>query len=372
MIERPTSGKVLIDGVDMGELSEAELRKVRRSVTMIFQSFNLLMQRTCLKNVCFPLELEGMKPSEAKKRALELLETVGLPDKANAYPAQLSGGQQQRVAIARALATDPKILLCDEATSALDPKTTNQILDLIREINKKLGITVIVITHQMSVVENICNKVSIIDYGVVQENYSGEYMTLDYDKKYNKDGDAIWADGWNTFGTRDQLSKNTIIYGHNWTNYKRPIQLGRASDKHFSQLAAYDYINFARSNPYISFSSLEDEMYWQIFAVFYVEVPDSYMGSKDFYYINDTPESLTAFANEAMERSMYDFGVTVGENDKILTLSTCTRVYNTQALAAGRRKDQQRFVVMAKLMPKGAELKPMNITVNEDMKEPQF
>ena len=169
MIERPTSGKVLIDGVDMGELSEAELRKVRRSVTMIFQSFNLLMQRTCLKNVCFPLELEGMKPSEAKKRALELLETVGLPDKANAYPAQLSGGQQQRVAIARALATDPKILLCDEATSALDPKTTNQILDLIREINKKLGITVIVITHQMSVVENICNKVSIIDFGVVQE-----------------------------------------------------------------------------------------------------------------------------------------------------------------------------------------------------------
>ena len=169
MIERPTSGKVLIDGTDMGELSEAELRKVRRSVTMIFQSFNLLMQRTCLKNVCFPLELEGMKPAEAKKRALELLETVGLPDKANAYPAQLSGGQQQRVAIARALATDPKILLCDEATSALDPKTTNQILDLIREINRKMGITVIVITHQMSVVENICNKVSIIDFGEVQE-----------------------------------------------------------------------------------------------------------------------------------------------------------------------------------------------------------
>ena len=169
MIERPTSGTVLIDGVDMGQLSDAELRKVRRQVSMIFQSFNLLMQRTCLKNICFPLELEGMKPAEAKKRALELLETVGLPDKANAYPAQLSGGQQQRIAIARALATNPKILLCDEATSALDPKTTNQILDLIREINRKMGITVIVITHQMSVVENICNKVSIIDYGVVQE-----------------------------------------------------------------------------------------------------------------------------------------------------------------------------------------------------------
>ena len=211
-----------------------------------------------------------------------------------------------------------------------------------------------------------------IDYGVVQENYSGEYMTLDYDKKYNKDGDAIWADAWNTFGTRDQLSKNTIIYGHNWTNYKRPIQVGRASDKHFSQLAAYDYINFARSNPYISFSTLEDEMYWQIFAVFYVEVPDDYSGSTDYYYINESPESLVEFTNEAMQRSMFDFGVTVNENDKILTLSTCTRVYNTQALAAGRRKDQQRFVIMAKLMPKGAELKPMNITVNKDMKEPQF
>ena len=169
MIERPTKGKVLIDGVDMGGLSEKELRKVRRQVSMIIQSFNLLMQRTCLKNVCFPLELAGVKPAEAKKKAMELLETVGLPDKANAYPAQLSGGQQQRIAIARALATNPKILLCDEATSALDPKTTNQILDLIREINRKMGITVIVITHQMSVVENICNKVSIIDFGVVQE-----------------------------------------------------------------------------------------------------------------------------------------------------------------------------------------------------------
>lgn len=169
MIERPTKGTVVIDGTDMSKLSEVELRKIRRDVTMIFQSFNLLMQRTCLKNVCFPLELAGVKPAEAKKKAMELLDTVGLPDKANSYPAQLSGGQQQRVAIARALATNPKILLCDEATSALDPKTTNQILDLIREINRKMGITVIVITHQMSVVENICNKVSIIDFGVVQE-----------------------------------------------------------------------------------------------------------------------------------------------------------------------------------------------------------
>ena len=169
MLERPTEGSVFIDGQNIGTLPDVELRKVRRNVTMIFQGFNLLMQRTCLKNICFPLELTGMKKTEAKKRALELLETVGLPDKANAYPAQLSGGQQQRIAIARALATNPKILLCDEATSALDPKTTHSILELLREINKTLGITIILITHQMSVVEEICNHVAILDDGAVVE-----------------------------------------------------------------------------------------------------------------------------------------------------------------------------------------------------------
>jgi D-methionine transport system ATP-binding protein len=130
------------------------------------------MQRTCLKNVCFPLELTGTPKAKAEARARELLETVGLPDKAGAYPAQLSGGQQQRIAIARALATNPRVLLCDEATSALDPKTTQQILALIREINRKLGITVIIITHQMSVVEAICNKVAILDRGTVVEKGS--------------------------------------------------------------------------------------------------------------------------------------------------------------------------------------------------------
>lgn len=169
MLERPTSGQVVVDGRDMGALSAAQLREARREITMIFQGFNLLMQRSCLKNVCFPMELAGMKKPEAKKRAMELLELVGLPDKARAYPAQLSGGQQQRVAIARALATNPKVLLCDEATSALDPNTTHSILRLIREINKKLGITVIIITHQMSVVEEICNHVAILDGGVVAE-----------------------------------------------------------------------------------------------------------------------------------------------------------------------------------------------------------
>lgn len=169
MLERPTDGTIEIDGVNLCKLSESDLRNVRRDITMIFQGFNLLMQRNCLKNVCFPLELAGKSKTEAKNRALELLNIVGLGDKAKAYPAQLSGGQQQRVAIARALATNPKVLLCDEATSALDPTTTNSILELIRSINEKLGITVIIITHQMSVVESICKHVAILDNGHVAE-----------------------------------------------------------------------------------------------------------------------------------------------------------------------------------------------------------
>ena len=178
MLERPTKGQVLIDGRDIAQLSDKELRAVRRDVTMIFQGFNLLMQRTCLKNICFPLELIGMDKEKAKKRALELLDVVGLPDKANAYPAQLSGGQQQRIAIARALATDPKVLLCDVATSALDPKTTHAILELIRDINERLGITVIIITHQMSVVEEICSRVAILDSGsVVEEGVVSEVFS---------------------------------------------------------------------------------------------------------------------------------------------------------------------------------------------------
>ena len=169
MLERPNEGKVIVNGREMMQLSPAELRDARREITMIFQQFNLLMQRSCLKNICFPMELAGVKTADAEKRARELLEMVGLPDKANAYPAQLSGGQKQRIAIARALATNPKVLLCDEATSALDPNTTHAILTLIKDINKKLGITVVVITHQMSVVEEICDSVAILDGGVVVE-----------------------------------------------------------------------------------------------------------------------------------------------------------------------------------------------------------
>ena len=172
MLERPTGGSIFFEGKDMCRLSESELRAARRSMGMIFQQFNLLMQRSCLKNICFPMELAGVKKADAEKRAKELLEMVGLPDKANAYPAQLSGGQKQRIAIARALATNPKVLLCDEATSALDPNTTHSILTLIKDINRKLGITVVVITHQMSVVEEICDSVAILDGGVVVEQGS--------------------------------------------------------------------------------------------------------------------------------------------------------------------------------------------------------
>lgn len=178
MLEKPSEGDIIIDDINITQLNEKELQKTRSEIAMIFQSFNLLMQRTCLKNITFPLELAGVGKAEARKKAVELLETVGLPDKANAYPAQLSGGQQQRIAIARALATNPKILLCDEATSALDPRTTHSILSLIKSINKKTGITVIVITHQMSVVSDICDKVAVLDEGrIVEQGEVDEILT---------------------------------------------------------------------------------------------------------------------------------------------------------------------------------------------------
>ena len=169
LLEKPDGGKVLFHGRDLTAMKEKELRAQRKKISMIFQSFNLLDQRTSLDNICFPLELAGVSKKEAKKRAMELLETVGLPDKANAYPVQLSGGQKQRIAIARALASDPEVLLCDEATSALDPQTTASILKLLQKINQERGITVIIITHQMSVIEQICHKVAILDHGEVAE-----------------------------------------------------------------------------------------------------------------------------------------------------------------------------------------------------------
>ena len=169
LLERPESGKILFKGQDLMELSAQALRMQRRRISMIFQSFNLLDQRTALDNICFPMELAGVPKRQARKKALELLEIVGLPDKAKAYPVQLSGGQTQRIAIARALASDPEVLLCDEATSALDPQTTESILALLQQINREKGITVIIITHQMSVIEQICHRVAILDQGCVAE-----------------------------------------------------------------------------------------------------------------------------------------------------------------------------------------------------------
>ena len=169
LLERPTTGSVVVDGKEMTALSPKELRQARKSIGMIFQGFNLLMQRTALDNICFPMELAGKPRKEAVARARELLEIVDLASKENAYPAQLSGGQKQRIAIARTLAMDPQVLLCDEATSALDPKTTRDRLRLIQDINKRLGITVVVITHEMKVIEEICSRVAILDHGNLAE-----------------------------------------------------------------------------------------------------------------------------------------------------------------------------------------------------------
>lgn len=176
LLERPDEGAVYIDGRNLMELSEGELREQRRDIGMIFQHFNLLMQRNVLDNICFPMEIAGVKKKEARKRAMEFLETVGLSEKAYAYPAQLSGGQKQRVAIARVLASDPKIILCDEATSALDPQTTKSILSLLKTINQKYGITIVIITHEMSVIQEICSRVAVLDHGVLVEEGSVEEL----------------------------------------------------------------------------------------------------------------------------------------------------------------------------------------------------
>lgn len=176
LLERPTEGRVFIGGKDITVMKPKELSILRRDIGMIFQHFNLLMQRTVLDNVTFPLEIAGESKKEARKKAVKFLETVGLAEKKEAYPAQLSGGQKQRVAIARVLASDPRILLCDEATSALDPQTTKSILELIKDINRNYGITVVIITHEMSVVQEICNKVAVLDHGNLVEKGTVEEL----------------------------------------------------------------------------------------------------------------------------------------------------------------------------------------------------
>lgn len=169
LLEKPTNGQILIDGIDLTKVKKKELLKMRQKIGMIFQGFNLLSQRTVLKNVLFPLEIAGVDKKEALAKAKDLLALVGLSHKENAYPVTLSGGEKQRVAIARALALDPKVLLSDESTSALDPNTTQSILQLLKEINQKLGVTIIVITHEMRVIDQICNRVAIIDKSHIQE-----------------------------------------------------------------------------------------------------------------------------------------------------------------------------------------------------------
>ena len=169
LLERPTEGDVLIDGQSLTKMPRRELLEVRRNIGMIFQGFNLLEQRNVLRNICYPLEIARVPRAQAEARARELLKVVGLEDREKAYPAQLSGGQKQRVAIARALATNPKYLLCDEATSALDPNTTRAILELLREINRTMGVTIVVITHEMKVIDTICDRVAIIDHSRIAE-----------------------------------------------------------------------------------------------------------------------------------------------------------------------------------------------------------
>lgn len=170
LLEMPTEGKIEVEGVNISTLQGKELTRLRKSIGVIFQGYNLLMQRNVLGNVCFPLELDGMKKADREKRAMELLSIVGLQDKAKAYPSQLSGGQKQRVAIARALANNPKILLCDEPTSALDSFTTKSILKLLQDINQKMGVTIIIITHELSVVQAICSHVAVISEGRLAES----------------------------------------------------------------------------------------------------------------------------------------------------------------------------------------------------------
>ena len=168
-LEKPTSGRVVVNGSDLSALSNRELLKARQKIGMIFQEFNLLNQRNALGNVCYPMEIAGVPRPAARTRAAELLDMVGLADRAKAYPAQLSGGQKQRVAIARALATSPKVLLCDEATSALDPTTTQSILELLQDINRRLGVTILIVTHEMRVIEQICQRVAVIDQSHIVE-----------------------------------------------------------------------------------------------------------------------------------------------------------------------------------------------------------
>lgn len=224
-LEVPTTGRVLVRGRALGDLTQRELRKQREEIGMIFQHFNLLMQKNVLENVCFPLYIQKKSKETARKRAAELLEIVGLKDKMHAYPAQLSGGQKQRVAIARALASDPKILLCDEATSALDPQTTSSILELLQDINHRFGITIVIITHQMAVVRKICTRVAIMQEGEVAE--VGDVVEIFNHPKSQVARELILSDG----GHDGEKVKNTV---------RERIQSGKKIRIVFSENSAFE------------------------------------------------------------------------------------------------------------------------------------
>lgn len=233
-LERPTSGEVIVEGRELGSLTDKEIESLRSHIGMIFQHFNLLMQKTVIDNVCFPLTLQKVKKKEAYARARELLKVVGLSEKEKAYPAQLSGGQKQRVAIARALAMNPKILLCDEATSALDPQTTKSILKLLKSINEELNITIVIITHQMSVVREICDRVAVIEDGEIvedgtvkdvfsrlkeyglsakEETYDVEQGSVKHDRRGNT-GNIVYDNCFNRFGLCNRASDGNFAFGY--------------------------------------------------------------------------------------------------------------------------------------------------------------
>ena len=249
-LERPTEGQVIIDGEDLSMLSNERLREIRRSIAMIFQNFNLLSQINVLDNVAFPLTINGVKKNEARKKARRLLETVGLSEKEKSYPSQLSGGQKQRVAIARALANDPKILLCDEATSALDPRTTGQILELLKKINEEMGITIIVITHQMSVVQDICHKVAIIEDGHLAE--SGNVSDIFADPKSHAGKMLVIGEKEKEVPLLKEKRRIRIVYETNSSyepvianmvlHFKTPVNILRANTRNVEGTARGDMI----------------------------------------------------------------------------------------------------------------------------------
>lgn len=257
LLERPTEGRVIVDGEDLTAMDLKKLREVRKKIGMIFQHFNLMRSRTVFQNIAFPLKKSGLSKAEKEKKIESLLELVGLSDKKDAYPSQLSGGQKQRVAIARALANDPKVLLCDEATSALDPQTTQSILKLLKQVNETLGITIVLITHEMAVVKDICDRVAIMEQGrVVEEgdtvsvfSHPKEAMTKDFiDTASNlgKIHDLI-AEGHSL--TEIQPGEQMVLLTYSGSNAGQPLISALAEKFSVSANIIYGNIDYLKGNP---------------------------------------------------------------------------------------------------------------------------